>query len=145
MTMKSHIRFPINIAHSQGAYSLELLIGSKNVPVKLLIDTGSSTIAFSSEHYTVNDDLNVSTTQIAQCVTYGMGGWAGPVLNTHITYSNGVNQFVIENASFAIVANEKGHNFLGLDGILGLAYHHLNKGYNLSSYFESVDVLVMRY
>lgn len=135
--MKSHARFPINIAHAQGAYALDLSIGSENIPVKLLIDTGSSTIAFKPDHYVVNNDQHVKTTQIAQCVTYGIGGWAGPVLHSTVTYSNGVDDYEVENASFSIIENEKGSNFLGLDGILGLAYHHLNKGYNLISYFES--------
>ena len=139
MTKKTYIKFPINIAHSQGSYALELLIGSKNVPVKLLIDTGSSTIAFNAQHYSVDEDQHLSTTQLAQCVTYGIGGWAGPVMNSTVTYSNGVDQFVVDNAPFSIVSNEKGKNFLGLDGILGLAYHHLNKGYNLSGFYQTND------
>ncbi len=137
MTKNNHIKFPINIAQAQGAYSLELLVGSEQVPLKLLIDTGSSTLAFHATRYSVEKDLNSSTTQIAQCVTYGMGGWAGPMLNSTITYSNGDTEFVIHDASFSIISNEKGKNFLSLDGILGLAYHHLNKGYNLSNYYES--------
>ncbi len=137
MTEIKHVRFPINIAEAQGAYSLELLIGSEQVPVKLMIDTGSSTIAFHANRYSVEQDQQSKTTQTAQCVTYGLGGWAGPVLTSSITYSNGTDQFVIHDAAFALIENEKGKNFLNLDGILGMAYHHLNKGYCLSNYFTA--------
>ncbi|MCB1583445.1 MAG: pepsin-like aspartyl protease [Marinicella sp.] len=140
MTDNKHIRFPINIAEAQGAYHLELLVGSQQIPLKLLIDTGSSTIAFHPNSYSTDKDHNVAVTQIAQCVTYGIGGWAGPVLNSTITYSNGVDQFEVHDAFFSIIENEKGKNFLNLDGILGLAYHHLNKGYHMESYFEAEHV-----
>lgn len=135
--MKTHIKFPINIARSQGAYALELLIGSENVPVKLLIDTGSSTLAFNTSDYSVDKDQNLTTSQIAQCVTYGKGGWAGPVMTSQVTYSDGTDQFVINDAYFSITYDVKDNNFLGLDGILGLAYHHLNKGYHLEEYYSA--------
>jgi hypothetical protein len=134
--MKKTIKFPINIAPAQGGYALELEIGSQKKVVQLLIDTGSSTIAFNSENYSPEEDTAVSYSQFAQCVTYGKGGWAGPVLHTEITYANGTDSFELDKAPFAIVSNIQEQSFLGLDGILGLAYHHLNDAHELSEYYK---------
>ena len=134
--MKKTIKFPINIAPAQGGYALELEIGSLNKKVHLLIDTGSSSIAFKSEEYCPKEDQAVKYSQFAQCVTYGKGGWAGPVLHTNITYTNGTDSFEVKNAPFAIVSNLQDQSFLGLDGILGLAYHHLNQAHDLSDYYK---------
>jgi len=134
--MKETIKFPINIAPAQGGYALELEIGSLKKTVQLLLDTGSSTIAFKSENYSPHEDESVKYTQFAQCVTYGKGGWAGPVLHTEITYANGTDSFEVSQAPFAIVSNIQAQSFLGLDGILGLAYHHLNQAHNLSDYYK---------
>ncbi len=134
--MKKTIKFPINIAPAQGGYALELEIGSQKKTVQLLIDTGSSTIAFNSPNYSPEEDSAVSYSQYAQCVTYGKGGWAGPVLHTEIGYANGTDCFVVSNAPFAIVSNIEEQSFLGLDGILGLAYHHLNQSHDLSEYYK---------
>ena len=137
MPHHNHVRFPINIATAQGAYHLELFIGSEQIPVKLLIDTGSSTMAFHANVYSVEQDQHACTSQFAQCVTYGMGGWAGPVLHSTVTYNNGIDSFTIDKAAFAIIEDETGKNFLNLDGILGMAYHHLNKSHDLTNYYES--------
>ena len=134
--MKKTIKFPINIAPAQGGYALELEIGSQKTTVQLLIDTGSSTIAFKSTNYSPQEDTAVSYSQYAQCVTYGKGGWAGPVLHSEITYTNGSDSFEVSNAPFAIVSNVQAQSFLGLDGILGLAYHHLNKAHELTEYYK---------
>jgi hypothetical protein len=134
--MTAHIKFPINIVDAKGSYALELLFGSKNIPIKLLIDTGSSTLVINSKLYSVVDDSNAETTQLAQCITYGKGGWAGPVIKSSITYSNGIKEYIVDDGFFSMVSNKKNDTFLGLDGIIGLAYHHLNKGFNLSEYYN---------
>lgn len=135
--MNKHIKFPINIAQAQGGYALELKVGSEQQAVKLLIDTGSSTLAFKASGYVPEDDQCIELTQYAQCVTYGKGGWAGPVINSEITYANESDSLVLESAPFALVSDQQANSFLGLDGIIGLAYHHLNKAYDLSSYYET--------
>ena len=134
--MKKSIQFPINIAPSKGCYSLELEIGSQKEPVKLLIDTGSSTLAFHASNYSPSDDKCLELTQYAQCVTYGKGGWAGPVLKSKVIYSNNTDSFEIPEVSFSIVSDQQENSFQGLDGVMGLAYHHLNNAYDLSSYYE---------
>jgi hypothetical protein len=135
--MKKSLELPINIALSQGCYSIELKIGSQKKSVNLLIDTGSSTLVFGTDNYSPNQDEHVRYCQFAQCVTYGKGGWAGPVLYSNIIYSNDTEQIELNDAPFSIVMNQQENSFLGLDGILGLAYHHLNKAYNLNSYFKN--------
>ncbi len=134
--MKNSIKFPINIAPSQGAYSINLLVGSQQQPVELLIDTGSSTITFKETHYDPHLDEHKELTPYAQCITYGKGGWAGPVIRSTITYSNGADSFDITDAPFALVEDQLTDSFLGLDGIFGLAYHHLNRAYNLSDFLK---------
>lgn len=137
--MKNSVQFPINIAPSQGAYSINLLVGSQQQTVELLIDTGSSTITFKESHYQPHLDQHKKLTAYAQCVTYGKGGWAGPVLKSTITYSNGVDSFDITDAPFALVEDQLTDSFLGLDGIFGLAYHHINRAYDLTDFLKEHD------
>ena len=134
------IKFPINIAPAQAGYALELEIGSLNKKVQLLIDTGSSSIAFKSENYSPEVDKTAVYSHYAQCVTYGKGGWAGPVLHTKITYANGTDSFEVKNAPFALVSDLQDQSFSGLDGIIGLAYHHLNQAHDLTDYYQENNI-----
>ena len=73
---------------SQRWSSVESEIDGQKEPVKLLIDTGSSTLAFHASNYSPSNDKCLELTQYAQCVTYCKGGWAGPVLKSKIIYVN---------------------------------------------------------
>ena len=133
MKLNNTITLPINLSLGVGAYTTRLYIGSQQVPVDVLIDTGSSTLAIDLKKYQPDDDQHMNTTRYAQDVVYGNGGWAGPVINTHIQLDH-ADQHTLEQAPLAITSDVQQQNFQLADGIWGLAYHHLNKAYDVSSY-----------
>jgi hypothetical protein len=126
------INLPINISLAIGAYTTKLWIGSEQVAVDVLIDTGSSTLAINLDKYDPNKDQTLKNTSYAQSVVYGLGGWAGPVIHSQVELDHS-QRLLLHDAPIAITANGQAHNFQQADGIWGLAYHHLNKAYDVSS------------
>jgi hypothetical protein len=86
------IRIPINNIKGGGDYTGEIRVGSQGDVANVILDTGSSTLAVVSRVYKVADDQNVAKTSFAQLVTYGTGGWSGPVLETTLSMGSGANQ-----------------------------------------------------
>jgi hypothetical protein len=134
----SFIKLPINIAQAQGGYSLKLTLGSENKEVLVVLDTGSSTLAIKKDSYQPETDQHLTATTYAQDVTYGKGGWAGPVIHTEIGLTHIVDDehhdLNLKQAPMAVMFDEPKDNFNSVDGIFGLAYHHLNRGYDLKSH-----------
>ena len=73
------IRIPINNVKGGGDYTGQIKIGSQGVVANVILDTGSSTLAVVPRLYKIADDTAVSFTSYAQQVSYGTGGWSGPV------------------------------------------------------------------
>jgi hypothetical protein len=142
--MTHSIKIPINIAKSQGGYTLQLFVGSQQAAVDVIIDTGSSTLAIKQSSYKPNEDTYLAATSIAQDVTYGAGGWAGPVIHTQIELTHLVDDshhpLSLTDAPISIIYDEPEDNFKNVDGIWGLAYHHLNRGYDLISHFKEKQI-----
>lgn len=132
-TANQQIILPINITLGLGAYTTQLWIGSEQVAVNVLIDTGSSTLAIDLKKYQPEQDTHLETTIYAQDVVYGSGGWAGPVIRTQIELNHS-DALKLNNAPLAITAESQQQNFQQADGIWGLAYHHLNKAYDVTTY-----------
>ena len=132
------LTLPINLALGLGAYTTKLYIGSEQIAVDVMLDTGSSTLAINLEKYRPENDQHLQTTTYAQDVVYGSGGWAGPVLRSHIELDHD-QHFVLNDAPFAITADSQQANFQQADGIWGLAYHHLNKAYDVSEYLNQQE------
>ncbi|WP_223789131.1 pepsin-like aspartyl protease [Marinicella meishanensis] len=135
-TAKQGLTLPINLALGLGAYTTKLYFGSEQVAVNVMLDTGSSTLAIDLEKYQPENDQHLQTTTYAQDVVYGSGGWAGPVLRSQIELDHEQN-VVLNDAPFAITADSQQANFQQADGIWGLAYHHLNKAYDVSTYLQT--------
>ncbi|MPY23390.1 hypothetical protein [Shewanella sp. YLB-07] len=153
------LKVPITNVYAMGGYCAQLRIGANKEPVNLILDTGSSTLVVSSSDYVEEDDSALIATSFAQEVLYGAGGWDGPVIHTLVgiredaidyDLSNGYqlesltssNQpIVLDKCPIAIVSSiaQEG-TFLDADGILGLAYHQLNKSYDLKGYFEQYNI-----
>jgi len=135
-TSTSTLKLPITNVYSKSDYTVTLFIGSEQTPVNLLIDSGSSTLAIAEKNYQAKNDTYLVPTTVAQEVIYGLGGWNGPLVNTSI--SIGENQKItLQSSHIALVEdNHQWQTFGDTDGILGLAYHHLNKSFDLASYFE---------
>ena len=132
------IALPINLALGIGAYTTKLYIGSEKVEVEVLIDTGSSTLAIDLKKYQPANDTHLTTTTYAQDVVYGQGGWAGPVIHTQIELNHN-ERLKLTCAPIAITSDSSQHNFQQADGIWGLAYHHLNKAYNVEQHLNSLS------
>lgn len=134
--MSKTLKLPISIISAKGGYCVEMEIGSKQSKVKLLLDTGSSTLAVETKNYNPEEDFYLKPTSYAQAITYGAGGWAGPLVETHLQFENHYKKMTLKDGHLAIIKSEQQDNFHGADGILGLAYRKLNKAYDLTEYFE---------
>ena len=133
------IRVPINNVKGGGDYTGEIRVGSQGAVANVILDTGSSTLAVIPRVYKIAEDKNVSLTSFAQLVTYGTGGWSGPVLQTTLSMGSGGNQASV-NTYIAIADEQLPHNLGPADGILGLAFNSLNSAYDLTAYLTSHNV-----
>jgi hypothetical protein len=130
------VRVPITNVYGGGDYTAQLSVGSQNAVVNVIMDTGSSTLAVKQGTYKPAADKNLKPTAYAQDVTYGTGGWAGPVVTTTLTMGVKGNTVTLQNSQIAVADEQQPHNFGAADGILGLAYNALNNAFNLSSYLQ---------
>lgn len=148
----SPLKLPITNVYAKGDYCAVVHLGSEQIPMNLILDTGSSTLVVKESSYQANEDKNLAPTTIAQEVNYGIGGWNGPVIHTSISLK-GENQrnenlnetsatnITLPNAAVALISSEKQSTTFGMaDGMLGLAYHHLNKGFNLDNYLQEQKI-----
>jgi len=103
------IRVPINNVKGGGDYTGEIRVGSQGAVANVILDTGSSTLAVIPRVYKIAEDKNVSLTSFAQLVTYGTGGWSGPVLQTTLSMGSGANQASV-NTYIAIADEQLPHN-----------------------------------
>ena len=133
------IRIPINNVKGGGDYTGEIRVGSQGAVANVILDTGSSTLAVIPRVYKVAEDTNVTLTSFAQLVTYGTGGWSGPVLQTTLSMGSGGNQASVDTY-IAIADEQLPHNLGPADGILGLAFNSLNAAYDLTAYLTSHNV-----
>lgn len=148
------LKLPITNVYAKGDYCATFHIGSEQTPVNLILDTGSSTLVVKETSYQASKDKDLTPTPIAQEVNYGIGGWCGPVIHSTITLNDessdeGLDKnldeskasITLANAAIALVPSENQLATFGLaDGMLGLAYHHLNKGFNLSNYLQEQKI-----
>jgi len=132
--MRKVLRLPTTNIHAKGDFTISVSLGSEAVPLKLILDTGSSTLAIHSNLYKPEDDAHLDTTPLVQEVIYGLGGWAGPVAKTSMQLHGDVNLHLSEN--YVAIASSDNPPFAKADGILGLAYKRLNQATDISSYLE---------
>lgn len=129
---KTMVKIPLSNVYAKGDYTAEVCIGSEKSKLNLIIDTGSSTLVIKEQQYQPQADKDLITTTLAQEVNYGMGGFNGPVIKTTIEIADDNNTLRLKNVPIAVVSNTKQKQTFGKsDGILGLAYHQLNKGFDV--------------
>ncbi|MGA9358340.1 MAG: hypothetical protein WBW75_10145 [Mycobacterium sp.] len=81
----------------------------------------------------------MSFTPYAQQVTYGTGGWSGPVIQTSLSMGSAGQEASV--TTYMAVADEQlPDNFGPADGILGLAFNALNSAFDLQAYLASERV-----
>ncbi len=136
------LKLPITNVYAKGDYCATFHLGSQQTPVNLILDTGSSTLVVKDEVYQASQDKSLTSTAIAQEVNYGIGGWNGPLVHTNVTLENTRGSaIVLANASLALVTNKAQFaTFAKADGFVGLAYHHLNKGFDVTEYLTKHNV-----
>ena len=134
------IRIPITNFYGQGDYTGAISLGSTKAKANVILDTGSSTLAVRESTYKPKRDANLRPTAIAQDITYGTGGWAGPVVSTNISVGSSANIAGIADGSLALALAQEPDNFGPADGILGLAYTELDNGYDLESYLRKKGI-----
>jgi Eukaryotic aspartyl protease len=133
---KKPLRIPITNFYDGNDYTAQVFVGSKRTPVNVILDTGSSTFAVSPKVYDGLIDKSVKPTTYAQLVEYGTGGWAGPMVNTKITMGKGKDSVVLNKSHIAITSVEARDNFVGAQGIMGLAFSGLNSAYDLTEVLQ---------
>ncbi|MCG9697717.1 pepsin-like aspartyl protease [Shewanella sp. Isolate11] len=150
------LKVPLVNVYAKGGYSAQLRFGAQKQPLNLILDTGSSTLVVSGSDYVEENDSALTPTSFAQEVLYGIGGWDGPVVYTrvgiredeidfdihdaHVPYAH--NPIVLAQCPVAVVSSlQQETSFADADGILGLAYHSLNKAYDLKDYFNHYGIV----
>jgi Eukaryotic aspartyl protease len=133
------IRVSINNVKGGGDYTGEIRIGSQGTVANVILDTGSSTLAVIPRVYKIAHDSDATFTPYAQLVTYGTGGWSGPVLETTLSMGSDGNRASVKTY-VAITDEQLPHDLGPADGILGLAFNALNSAYDLTAYLNSRNV-----
>ena len=131
-TAQKNVRIPISNVPANGDYTAQIFVGSQNAPANVILDTGSSTLAVKQGSYKPTADKDLKPTQYAQEVTYGTGGWAGPVITTTVDMGLPGANITLQNSFLAIADDQQPQNFGNADGILGLAYNALNNAVDLT-------------
>ena len=127
------LRLPITLAYSRGGYSVALALGSEAAQVNVLLDTGSSSLAVTTRRYSPERDTTRAATPYSQQINYGKGSLAGPVLRLRIGIGDRDDRRELDGVAVTIVEGTAPYFFRDADGILGLAYRHLNVARDLSS------------
>ncbi|HEY1880927.1 MAG TPA: pepsin-like aspartic protease [Caulobacteraceae bacterium] len=130
------LRIPITNVLDGSAWSARLQIGAGGVVANVLLDTGSSSLAVESSVYDGTDDEALMVTSLAQLITYGGGGWAGPVVTTDVKLGEGAGAIVLKDTPIAIAVVQQG-SLGGVNGVMGLAYGGQNPAWDLASYLTA--------
>jgi hypothetical protein len=126
------VRLPITNVYMDGDYSGTIYVGSQKKPAKVILDTGSSTLAIDGKFYDATKDKGAKITDIAQEVGYADGSnWVGAVVLTDVEVGVGNQSVVLPQVHVAMAYHDSPNMFRNTNGILGLAYTRLNDAYVL--------------
>jgi hypothetical protein len=127
-------RVPITNIYADGDYTGRILVGPKQQPMNVLLDTGSSALALDAKKYTPNLTGGDKSTDLAQTDSYGDGSsFTGAVITTELSIGNGATSVTLSggNAAIAYDASTNPPMFGETDGILGLAYAPLDDAFTM--------------
>ena len=128
------------MAYAEGGYTAVVAIGSPEVQVNLLLDTGSSALAVRQSCYQPKQDQLVQLSTDIQLMSYGAGGWAGSLVSTQLVVGHSSDQQLAAKAELAVIVDEPSHNFYQADGIWGLAYAELDSAYQAEQFLQQHQV-----
>jgi hypothetical protein len=124
------IRIPITNVYEDGDYTGIIYVGSQKRPAKVLLDTGSSSLALDGKFYDPSKDTSAKITNLAQEVSYeDNSNWIGGVVKTNVGV--GTQPLVLPQINVAVAYHESSDMFDKSNGILGLAYTKLNNAFEL--------------
>jgi Eukaryotic aspartyl protease len=126
--MSTIVKMPISNVLLGSDYTGAIMVGSGQVKLNVILDTGSSTLAVVSQDFNPSTDQGVTTTNIAQEVQYGSGSWVGAVVRTAVGLGVGVS---LSGANLAVTYQESANMFGKAQGIWGLAYKTLNNAFRM--------------
>lgn len=138
--MPRSVIIPITNVYAKGGFTVEIKVGSEGAVANLVLDSGSSALVVQAEDYDPADDASLETTALAQNVTYGMGGWYGPVVKTTVCIGDGPFSVRLDEMHLAVTRKEQHSSFADADGIMGLAYYELNRAYDLTEYLNQHQI-----
>jgi hypothetical protein len=122
------VQMPITNVFMEGDYTGIIYVGSQKLPINVILDTGSSTLAVDGTIYDPTKDRSAQLTHIAQEVAYGDGSsWVGAVVLTDIAAGSG--PLVLPKVHTAVAYHASKTMFQESQGILGLAYSKLNNAF----------------
>jgi hypothetical protein len=124
--MATIVKMPISNVLLGSDYTGAIMVGSGQVKLNVILDTGSSTLAVVSKDFNPTTDTGVTTTNIAQEVQYGSGSWVGAVVRTPVGIGGGVS---LSSVNLAVTYRESASMFGNAQGIWGLAYRTLNNAF----------------
>jgi hypothetical protein len=124
------VRLSITNVYMDGDYTGTIYVGSQKRPVKVILDTGSSTLALDGTFYDATKDKTAKITDIGQEVEYeDQSSWVGAVVLTSLTAGQGKQSVVLPQVNVAVAYHASGDMFGKSNGILGLAYTKLNQAF----------------
>lgn len=139
-TLNKTLVLPLTNVFAKGDFTATLFVGSEQAPVNVIVDTGSSTLVIEHNRYQPSTDKSLKATTIAQEIGYGIGGWAGPLVHTQLHLLDHQENTLVAETSVAIVEAEPTQMFGDADGILGLAYKHLNKTFDITEFLKAQNI-----
>jgi hypothetical protein len=124
------VRLPIANVYMDGDYTGTIYVGSQKKPVKVILDTGSSTLAIDGSFYDATKDKTAKITDIAQEVGYADGSnWVGAVVLLNVSIGSGNQSVALSQVHAAVAYHSAANMFRNSQGILGLAYTKLNNAF----------------
>ncbi|GAB2177448.1 pepsin-like aspartic protease [Dongia sp. agr-C8] len=125
-------RIPITNVHADGAYTGMILVGPRQKPMHVLLDSGSAVFAIDGRKYQPDLAAGDRTTRFAQYMSYSDGAhWSGGVIKTAVAVGRKGKRITAQNINLALATEQSKGMFGRTDGILGLAYAPLDEAWEM--------------
>jgi hypothetical protein len=125
-------RIPITNVYADGAYTGAILVGARQKPMNVLLDSGSAVFALDGRKYQPDKASGDRTTRFAQYMSYADGShWSGGVIKTTVSVGRPGKLITADTINVALATDQTKDMFGATDGILGLAYAPLDEAWEM--------------
>lgn len=132
--MAAIARVPITNVYMDGDYTARIYVGAAQLPMNVILDTGSSALALDGRKYQPDLARGDKTTTLAQADSYGDGStWTGADITTSIGIGSGAHMVAARGVTAAVTYQQSDSMFRAADGILGLAYAPLDQAFDIGT------------